>query len=438
MKPVVAIVGRPNVGKSTFFNKVLGRKFSIIEDRPGITRDRIYGDCEWAGYLFTLIDTGGLEIKSKDEMFNHIKVQAQIAVENADIIIFLTDYKIGLTGDDLNVASFLRKFNKPVILGVNKVDKYREDAICEYYSLGFPDIFALSSESGAGVGDLLDCLVKKFDVKICQEDPDDSIKITIIGKPNAGKSSLVNKILKAERCIVSAIPGTTRDTVDTKFELNGKKYTIIDTAGIRKKSAISDNVEYYSVIRALKTIERCDVCVICIDAFEGATEQDIRLCGYAHEHGKPSVIVVNKWDLIEKDTNTINEFEDKLKEQLKFMDYFKSVYISALTGKRVEKVVELADYVFQKTCFRVSTGILNEVIFDAVSTVDPPTKGGRRLKVLYSTQAEIKPPCFVIFVNDAKLMHFSYRRYLENKIRTAFGLDGTPIKLFIRNKDEDR
>ncbi|MCL1900787.1 MAG: ribosome biogenesis GTPase Der [Firmicutes bacterium] len=437
MKPVVAIVGRPNVGKSTFFNKVLGRKFSIIEDRPGITRDRVYGDCEWAGYAFTLIDTGGLEIKSKDEMFSHIKVQAQIAVENADIIIFLTDYKTGLIADDINVASFLRKFNKHVILGVNKVDKYREDAIYEYYSLGFSDIFAISSESGSGVGDLLDCLVKKFDKKSEADEIDDSLKITIIGKPNAGKSSLVNKILKSERCIVSAIPGTTRDTVDTKFELSGKKYTIIDTAGIRKKSAISDNVEYYSVIRALKTIEKCDVCVICIDASEEATEQDIRLCGYAHEHGKPSVIVVNKWDLIEKNTNTINEFEDKLKEQLKFMDYFKSVYISALTGKRVEKVIELCDYVFEKTCFRVSTGILNEVIFDAASSVDPPTKSGRRLKILYSTQAEIKPPCFVIFVNDATLMHFSYRRYLENKIRSAFSLDGTPIKLFIRNKDEE-
>ena len=438
MKPVVAIVGRPNVGKSTFFNKVLGKRSSIIEDRPGITRDRIYGDCEWAGYCFTLIDTGGLEIKSKDEMFNHIKVQAQIAIENSDVIIFLIDYKTGLCADDLNVASYLRKFNKPVILGVNKVDMHSADAVYEYYSLGFSDVFAIASESGAGVADLLDCLVQKFSVKVEEQEEDDSLKITVLGKPNAGKSSLVNKILGYERCIVSPTAGTTRDAVDTKFELNGKKYTIIDTAGIRKKSAIFDNVEYYSVVRALSTVERCDICVICIDAVMRATEQDVRLCGYAHEKGKPSVIAVNKWDLIEKDTNTVNEFENELKEQLKFMDYFKSVYISALTGKRVEKVIEMCDYVYQKTCFRVSTGILNEVIFDAVSANDPPSKSGKRLKIFYSTQVAIKPPCFVIFVNDAKLMHFSYRRYLENKIRTAFNLDGTPIKLIVRNKGEEK
>lgn len=435
-KPIVAVVGRPNVGKSTFFNKVLGKKASIIEDRPGITRDRIYGDCEWAGYAFTLIDTGGLEIKSEDEMFKHIKVQAQIAVDTAEVIILVIDYKTGITADDYEVASFLRKYNKPIILAVNKVDNYSEDAVFEYYSLGFKDVFAISSESGSGIGDLLDCLTGYFSDKVKFDEEDDSIKIAVLGKPNAGKSSLVNKILGYNRCIVSPVAGTTVDAIDTKFEINGKKYTIIDTAGIRRKNAIYDNVEQYSVMRALGSVRRADVCIICIDATEEASEQDIRLCGYVHEQGKPSVIVMNKWDLVAKDTFTINKYEEKLKEQLKFMDYYKSVYISALNGQRIDKVIEMCDYVYQQSCFKVKTGILNDVIHDCVSTVEPPSKKGRRLKIYYATQVEIKPPCFVLFVNEISLMHFSYKRYLENKIREAFKLDGTPIKIFIRNKED--
>lgn len=435
-KPIVAVVGRPNVGKSTFFNRVLGKKLSIIENRPGITRDRLYGDCDWAGYSFTLIDTGGLEIKSSDDMFKHIKVQAEIAVNTADVIILIVDYKTGLAADDYEVADYLRKFGKSVILAVNKVDNYSIDAVFEYYGLGFKDVFAISSESGSGVGDLLDCLVTYFKNKVSDEADGERIKIAILGKPNAGKSSLVNKILGFDRCIVSDIPGTTRDAIDTKFEINGKKYTIIDTAGIRRKNAITDNVEQYSVMRALGSVRRADVCVLCIDALEGISEQDIRLSGYIHEQGKPSVIVMNKWDLIEKDTHTINKFDEILKEKLKFMDYYKSVYISALNGKRVDKVIELCDYVYEKSCFKITTGILNDVIRDAVSAIEPPTKKGRRLKIYYATQPEIKPPCFVLFVNEAELMHFSYKRYLENKIREAFKLDGTPIKMFIRNRDE--
>ena len=435
-KPIVAVVGRPNVGKSTFFNRILGKKLSIIEDRPGITRDRVYGDCDWAGYGFTLVDTGGLEIKSSDEMFKLLKIQAEIAVETADVIILIVDYKTGLTSDDYEVANFLRKYNKPVILAVNKVDNYSEGAVFEYYGLGFKDVFAVSSESGSGIGDLLDCLTTHFKNKVIDNEDEERLKIAILGKPNAGKSSLVNKILGYDRCIVSDIAGTTRDAIDTKFEINKKKYNIIDTAGIRRKNAIFDNVEQYSVMRALGSVKRADVCVICIDVNEGITEQDVRLCGYVHEQGKPSVIVMNKWDLIEKDTHTINKFEEQLKEQLKFMDYYKSVYISALNGKRIDKILELCDYVYLKSCFKVTTGVLNDVISDAVSTVEPPTKKGRRLKIYYATQPEIKPPCFVLFVNDAELMHFSYRRYLENKIREAFKLDGTPIKMFIRNKEE--
>lgn len=435
-KPIVAVVGRPNVGKSTFFNRVLGKKLSIIEDRPGITRDRVYGDCDWAGYGFTLVDTGGLEIKSSDDMFKHIKVQAEIAAETADVIILLVDYKTGLTADDYEVADYLRRFNKPVILAVNKVDKHSGDAVFEYYGLGFGDVFAISAESGSGVGDLLDCLTGYFKDKVLEDADGERVKIAILGKPNAGKSSLVNKILGYNRCIVSDVAGTTRDAIDTKFEMNGKKYTIIDTAGIRRKNAIFDNVEQYSVMRALGSVKRADVCVLCIDAFEGISEQDVRLCGYIHEQGKPSVIVMNKWDLIEKDTHTIEKFEEKLKEELKFMDYFKSVYISALNGKRIDKVIELCDYVYEKSCFKITTGVLNDVIRDAVSSFEPPTKKGRRLKIYYATQPEIKPPCFVLFVNEAELMHFSYRRYLENKIRDAFKLDGTPIKMFIRNKEE--
>lgn len=436
-KPLVAIIGRPNVGKSTFFNKVIGKRLSIVEDRPGITRDRLYYDAEWCGYGFTIIDTGGLEIKSNDEMLKHIKKQAEIAVETCDFIIFMLDVRTGLTNEDREVAEYLRKSKKPIFVAVNKVDNETSYDIYEFYNLGLGEIYPMSCQSGTGIAELLDELVKNFKERFNDAADNEAIQVAVIGRPNAGKSSLVNKILGYERTIVSEIAGTTRDAIDTMVEYEGKKYNIIDTAGIRRQRSVDDNVEGYSVMRALAAIKRSDVCLVIIDSEAGILEQDIRICGYVHEEGKPSVIVMNKWDKIEKDTNTINKFEAELSEKLKFMDYFKSLYISALTGKRVDKVFALIDYVFEKSCLRVTTGTLNDIISDAVSSSEPPTHNGKRLKIFYSTQVEIKPPTFVIFVNDFTLMHFSYKRFLENKIRTALSLDGTPIKIFIRNRGRE-
>ncbi len=433
--PLIAIVGRPNVGKSTFFNKVAGRKISITEDRPGVTRDRLYADSEWRGKVFSMVDTGGIEIRSEDTMWKEIKKQAEVAIDTAQVILFFVDGREGLTTSDYDVADMLRRSKKPVILAVNKIDEYSEEKVFEFYSLGLGEPFPLSAEHGTGIGDVLDEAVSWFEKSETEED--DSIKIAVVGKPNAGKSSLVNKLLGFERSIVTNIAGTTRDAIDTKFTYDGKNYTIIDTAGIRKKSKVEDDVEYYSVMRAFDAVRRADVCLLVVDSEDGLTEQDTKIIGYVHEQGKPSVIVMNKWDLIEKDTNTINKFENKLKEDLKFMDYFKSVYISAKTGQRTEKIISLVDEVYAHSHYRVATGTLNDVISDAVRSNEPPSYNGRRLKVYYSSQVAVAPPTIVLFVNSTNLLHFSYERFLENTLRKAFDFSGTPIKIITREKKSD-
>ncbi|MBE5742057.1 MAG: ribosome biogenesis GTPase Der [Clostridiales bacterium] len=435
-KPLVAIVGRPNVGKSTFFNKITGQKLSIVEDTPGVTRDRLYADCEWCGKPFTLIDTGGIEIKSTDEMWTHIKKQAEIAIETAQVIIFFCDAKTGLTASDYDVATMLRRSGKPIVLAVNKLDNYKEEVLFDFYELGLGTPIGISAEQAKGLGDLLDEVCANFPQGDVEEDGE-RLKIAIVGKPNAGKSSLTNKLLGYDRTIVSSIAGTTRDAIDTPIEVDGKKYTIIDTAGIRKKRSVEDGVEYYSVLRSLGAIRRADVCLIVIDASEGITEQDVKIAGYVHEQGKPSVIVMNKWDKIEKDTHTINEFEKKLQVDLAFMDYFKSIYISAQTGKRANKVFDLCNEVYENASKRITTGLLNDIVNDAIRATEPPAKNGRRLKIYYAVQDGTCPPTFIFFVNNSDLMHFSYKRYLENKLRSTFGFEGTPIRLFTREKNED-
>ena len=435
MLPVIAIVGRPNVGKSTFFNKVAGRKISITENRPGVTRDRITADCEWRGRPFTLIDTGGIELKSEDTMWKQIALQAQAAVEMADVILFFTDGREGLTSSDYDVADYLRRSKKPVVLVVNKMDDYSPDKLFEFYSLGLGEPIAVSSEHSRGVGDALDAAVASFPQG--EEVEDDSLKIAVVGKPNAGKSSLVNRLLGQERTIVTPIAGTTRDAVDTRFERDGKKYTIIDTAGIRRKRSVEDDVEYYSVLRAFDAVRRADVCLLVVDAQEGITEQDLKIIGYVHEQGKPSVIVMNKWDAIEKDTHTVQTFEAELKEELKFMDYFRSAYVSAKTGQRTEKLLTLAQEVYDHAGFRVPTGALNDLLADAMRVSEPPSYLGRRLKLYYASQVAVRPPLFVLMVNDEKLLHFSYARYLENTIRSAYDFSGTPIRIQLRNKKDD-
>lgn len=435
-KPLVAIVGRPNVGKSTFFNKVAGRKISITEDRPGVTRDRLYADAEWRGRAFSMVDTGGIELKSQDTMWREIKKQAEVAIDTAHVILFFVDGKEGLTASDYDVADMLRRSKKPVILVVNKIDDYSEDKLFEFYSLGLGEPYAVSSEHGTGLGDLLDEVVSYFE-KIPAED-DNSIKIAVVGKPNAGKSSLVNRILGFDRSIVTDIAGTTRDAIDTRFTApDGGEYTIIDTAGIRKKSRVEDDIEYYSVMRAFDAVRRADVCILVVDSTEGLTEQDTKIIGYVHEQGKPSVVVMNKWDLIEKDTNTINEFQAKLKEDLKFMDYFRSLYVSAKTGQRTDKILAAVKEVYANSKRRIQTGVLNDVISSAVRANEPPSYNGRRLKIYYSTQVAEAPPVFAIFVNDGRLLHFSYERFLENTLRSAFDFSGTPIKIVTRDKKED-
>ncbi len=432
--PLVAIVGRPNVGKSTFFNKVAGRKISITEDRPGVTRDRLYVDAEWRGKSFTMVDTGGIEMRSEDIMWREIKNQAEIAIETAQIILFFVDGKEGLTSSDYDVADRLRRCKKPVILVVNKVDEYSEDKIFEFYSLGLGEPYPISAEHGTGIGDLLDEVVSWFGKGENVED--DSLKIAVVGKPNAGKSSLVNKLLGFERSIVTDMAGTTRDAIDTVFSYNGQNYTIIDTAGIRKKSRVDDNIEYYSVMRAFDAVRRADVCLLVVDCTEGLTEQDTKIIGYVHEQGKPSLIVMNKWDLIEKDANTINKFQKQLEEDLKFMDYFKSVYISAKTGLRTEKLLSLVNEVYAHAHNRIPTGMLNDVVADAVRMGEPPSYNGRRLKIYYASQVSVAPPTFVLFVNSNDLMHFSYERYLENILRRNFDFSGTPIKIITRERSE--
>ncbi len=432
--PLIAIVGRPNVGKSTFFNKVVGKKISITEDKPGVTRDRLYADGEWRGKVFTLVDTGGIELRSEDVMWREIKKQAEVAVETAQVIILLVDGKEGLTASDYDVADMLRRSKKPVILAVNKIDDYSQEKLFEFYSLGLGEPFAVSAEHGTGIGDVLDEAVGWFEKGETMQD--DSIKIAVVGKPNAGKSSLVNRLLGFERSIVTDIAGTTRDAIDTKLRYGDREYTIIDTAGIRKKSRVDDSVEYYSQLRAYDAVRRADVCLLVVDSAEGLTEQDVRIIGYVHEQGKPSVIVMNKWDLIEKDTNTINKFQAKLSEDLKFMDYFKSIYISAKTGQRAERLFSVIDEVYAHSNFRIPTGTLNDLISDTVRAKEPPSYNGRRLKVYYSSQVAVAPPTFVLKVNSTDLLHFSYERFLENVIRKNFDFSGTPVKIIVRENGE--
>ena len=434
MNPLIAIVGRPNVGKSTFFNKVAGRKISITEDKPGVTRDRLYADGDWRGKPFTVVDTGGIEMRSEDIMWREIKKQAEVAIDTAQVILFIVDGREGLTSSDYDVAEMLRRSKKPVILVVNKIDEYSEDKIFEFYSLGLGEPYPVSAEHGTGVGDVLDEAVSWFEKNQAIED--NSVKIAVVGKPNAGKSSLVNKLLGFERSIVTDIAGTTRDAIDTRLSYGDKEYTIIDTAGIRKKSKVEEDIEYYSVMRAFDAVRRADVCLLVVDSSEGLTEQDTKIIGYVHEQGKPSLILMNKWDLIEKDTNTINKFEAKLREDLKFMDYFKSLYISAKTGQRTEKIFTLIDEVYSHSRLRIPTGVFNDMISDAVRANEPPSYNGRRIKVYYSSQISIAPPTFVLKVNSCDLLHFSYERYLENVIRKNFDFSGTPIKILIRENGE--
>ncbi|MCI7530695.1 MAG: ribosome biogenesis GTPase Der [Eubacteriales bacterium] len=434
-KPLVAVVGRPNVGKSTFFNRIVGQRISIVEDTPGVTRDRIYADAEWCGTQFTLVDTGGLEIKSEDEMWTHIRAQAQIAVDTADLVIFMLDGKTGLTHDDYEVAAFLRKSKKPVILAVNKLDNNEQHLLYDFYELGLGEPYGISAGQAKGLGDLLDAVAEIIG-KNESEDEDTALKIAVVGKPNAGKSSLVNKILGYNRVIVSDIAGTTRDAIDTRITLDGKDYVLIDTAGIRRKRSVEENLEQYSVMRSLAAVRRADVCLIVIDSSEELSEQDVKIAGYVHEQGKPSVVVMNKWDTIEKDTHTIEKYNKKLKEELKFMDYFMPVYVSAKTGKRVENTVALAEKAYENASRRISTGLLNDVLQEAILTNEPPSKNGKRLKLYYITEVSANPPTFVVFVNDEKLMHFSYKRYLENALRRSFDFQGTPVRILVRNKNE--
>lgn len=434
-KPLVAIVGRPNVGKSTFFNRIVGQRISIVEDTPGVTRDRLYADAEWCGHSFTLIDTGGLEIKSEDVMWSHIRAQAQIAVETADVIVFMLDGKTGLTHEDYEVAAYLRKSRKPILLVVNKLDNNEQHLLYDFYELGLGEPIGISAGQAKGLGDVLDEIVK-LTGKYETEEKEEALKIAVVGKPNAGKSSLVNKLLGYDRVIVSDIAGTTRDAIDTRIKIGDKEYILIDTAGIRRKRSVEEDLEQYSVMRSLGAVRRADVCLIVIDSSEELSEQDVKIAGYAHEQGKPSVVVMNKWDVVEKDTYTIEKYNRKLKEELKFMDYFIPTYVSAKTGKRVDNLIKLAERAYENASRRVSTGLLNDVLREAILTNEPPSKNGKRLKIYYVTEVSANPPTFVIFVNDDTLMHFSYRRYLENALRRSFDFEGTPIRLIIRNKNE--
>ncbi len=439
-KTVLAIVGRPNVGKSTLFNKLAGERVSIVEDIPGITRDRIYFDTEWNGRPITVIDTGGIEPKTDDIILSKMKMQAELAIETADVIAFVCDVRAGLTAADRDIAVMLIKSGKPVVLCVNKIDSIGSLPMeyYEFYELGFDgDPIALSSLHGTGTGDLLDRVLELAPSDGEDEEEDDSIKVAVIGKPNAGKSSIINKILGEDRVIVSDIPGTTRDAIDTKVENEYGKYTFIDTAGIRRQKKVIDRVEKYSVLRSHSAVERADVCLIMIDATAGITEQDEKIAGLSHEAGKAAIIVVNKWDLVEKDNSSVKKFTDNIREALAYMPYAPIIFVSAKTGQRVDKLFERINYVNEQACMRISTGMLNDVLNDAVSRVQPPTDKGKRLKIYYMTQVSTKPPTFVIFVNDAELFHFSYQRYIENKLREVFGFSGTPIRIVVRQKGDE-
>ena len=438
MKPLVAIVGRPNVGKSMLFNKLVGKRLSIVEDTPGVTRDRLYAEAEWCGHTFDIVDTGGIEPGTDSEILTFMRKQAEIAIQNATVIIFLCDIKTGLTASDQEVANMLLRSRKPVVLAVNKMDQVgaTNPDIYEFYNLGLGDPIAVSAVHGHGTGDLLDACVQYFPEEEANDTPDDVIKVAVIGKPNVGKSSLINRILGEERVIVSNMAGTTRDAVDSYFENKQGKYLFIDTAGMRKKSKVDDRIEKFSVLRATMAIERSDVCLILIDANEGVTEQDTKVAGLAHEAGKACIIVVNKWDAIEKDDKTMDRMREEVRRDLSYMTYAPIVFISALTGQRVNRLFELINYVNDQAAMRITTGMLNTLLADATQRVQPPTDKGRRLKIFYMTQVGVKPPHFVCFCNDAQLFHFSYQRYIENQIRATFGLEGTPVQLTVRQKGD--
>jgi len=436
-RPVVTIVGRPNVGKSTLFNRIAGKRISITDDTPGVTRDRIYAECEWIDNYFTLIDTGGLEPNTTDTIFAQMRVQAGIAIDTADVILFMVDGKEGATAADVEVAQMLRKSKKEIILVVNKMDKFVNDNnIYEFYNLGMGEPIPISSSEALGIGDLLDEIISRFNETVNTENDNDSIKIAVIGKPNAGKSSIINKIIGENRVIVGDVPGTTRDAIDTEFESNGQKYTIIDTAGIRKKSRVSEAVEKYSILRAFTAVERADVCILVVDADKGITEQDTRIAGYSHESKKGMIVVINKWDLINKDKNTFKEFQDNVRKSLAFAAYAPILTVSALTGQRITKILDEIDEIYKFRNLRVSTGVLNDIITEAVLMNQPRTVKGKRLKIYYGTQVAVNPPKFLIFVNDSSIVHFSYERYLENKIRESFEYKGTPIIIEFRSKNE--
>ena len=437
-KPIVAVVGRPNVGKSTLFNRLAGERISIVQDTPGVTRDRIYADAEWLNHKFTLIDTGGMEIGSEETIQKQIVEQAQIAIETADVILFITDVKAGVTEDDRQVADLLRRTKKPVVLVVNKVDHMQKDTldIYEFYELGIGDPVPISSGQALGLGDMLDIVVEHFPENDPNAEDDDAIRVAIIGKPNVGKSSLINKILREDRLIVSDIPGTTRDAIDSPVTVDGQKFIFIDTAGMRRKSKIKEEIERFSIIRAVAAVERCDVAILVIDAEEGITDQDTKIAGIAHERGKAAIIAVNKWDAIEKHDKTMNEYIKDISNELAYMLYAPKVFISALSGQRINRMLELICSVNENHALRISTGMLNEVLIEATAMQQPPSDKGRQLRLYYMTQVSVKPPTFVIFVNERGLFHFSYRRYIENQLREAFGFMGTPIHFIVREKGE--
>jgi len=436
LEAIVAIVGRPNVGKSTLFNRLVGQRVAIVEDIPGITRDRLYGEAEWTGYRFNLIDTGGIEVEGSNDISVQIRKQAEIAIAEADTIVFMTDGKQGLQGDDKEIAEYLRRSKKPVILVVNKIDNQSMvDAIYDFYELSLGDPIEISADSGLNIGDLLDKIVATLPRLEEKEEEDDIIRISFIGRPNVGKSSLINAILGEQRVIVSDVPGTTRDAIDTPFERDGKKYILIDTAGMRRKSKIYENVEHYSVLRALRAVERSDVVMMVIDATAGVTEQDKRIAGYAHEQGRAMIIVMNKWDLVDKDTNTAEQETKKIRNELIFCTYAPVIFVSALTGQRMSRLLEMVDYVADQHSLRLQTSSINDLLQEAMRLTPPPSMGNRRLKIFYVNQVATKPPLFVFFVNDPELAHFSYVRYLENKIRSTYGFEGTPIRLSFRQRE---
>ena len=437
-KPMVAIIGKPNVGKSTFFNYIIGKRLSIVEDLPGVTRDRVYGEANWRGRNFTLIDTGGIEPKSDDIILKQMKDQADIAISIADVIVFLTDIKQGVTAADQEIALMLKKSKKPVVLVCNKADNFGKTSedIYEFYNLGLGDPYPVSSANAIGIGDVLDAIYEEFPEKEDNDEDKEIINVAVIGKPNVGKSSLVNKILGENRVIVSNIAGTTRDAIDSYFENSKGKYNFIDTAGIRKKNKISESIEKFSIMRSLLAIERADVCLLLIDANEGVTEQDTKIAGEAHEAGKGVIIVINKWDEVEKTTGTLEKYTKEVYNKLSYLAYAPIIFISAKTGQRVDKLFDMINKVASNNSMRVSTSMLNQVINEAIAVVQPPTDKGRRLKILYATQASTKPPTFVIFVNNKELFHFSYERYLVNQIRKEFGLEGTPVRIIVREKSE--